>query len=196
MDSFQGCYKDGTNGTRDCRYFAGLYLIVRILLYTGTIIKLLLPHSFSPLEALLLVGFTASVAVIQPYKRSVHNTIDSIILHVLILIVFAYTSVLIAGSASSQFIGISALVFEISFLLPLLFVTGQAMYWIFTRRWLQRTIVRCTMRWCGRIVHTNSEESLPDRLVHAEEYAALLPEPVADDNAESPQNSDSELPTY
>ena len=32
MDTFQGCYKDGTNGTctYDCRYFAGLYFLVRI----------------------------------------------------------------------------------------------------------------------------------------------------------------------
>ena len=26
-DAFQGCYKNGTNGTRDYRYFAGLYLL-------------------------------------------------------------------------------------------------------------------------------------------------------------------------
>ena len=29
VDSFAGCYKDGTEpGTRDCRYFAALYLLV------------------------------------------------------------------------------------------------------------------------------------------------------------------------
>ena len=33
MDSFQGSFKDGTNGTRDCRYFAAVYLIVRVALY-------------------------------------------------------------------------------------------------------------------------------------------------------------------
>ena len=31
-DVFQGCYKNGTNGTRDCLYFAGLYLVLRIVL--------------------------------------------------------------------------------------------------------------------------------------------------------------------
>ena len=31
-DAFQGCYKNGTNGTRDYRYFAGLYLFFRIVL--------------------------------------------------------------------------------------------------------------------------------------------------------------------
>ena len=33
VDSFAGCYKDGTEpGTRDCRYFAALFLLLRILL--------------------------------------------------------------------------------------------------------------------------------------------------------------------
>ena len=34
VDSFAGCYKDGTEpGTRDCRYFAALFLLLRILTY-------------------------------------------------------------------------------------------------------------------------------------------------------------------
>ena len=40
-DVLQGCYKNGTNGTRDCRYFTGLYLVLRIVLlpaiYGGSI---------------------------------------------------------------------------------------------------------------------------------------------------------------
>ena len=31
-DAFQGCYKNGTNGTRDYRYFAGLCLLFRVVL--------------------------------------------------------------------------------------------------------------------------------------------------------------------
>ena len=27
IDAFQGCYKDGTNGTRDCRYFAAAFFL-------------------------------------------------------------------------------------------------------------------------------------------------------------------------
>ena len=33
MDTFQGCYKDGTEpGTRDCRWFASIYFVLRFLL--------------------------------------------------------------------------------------------------------------------------------------------------------------------
>ena len=32
VDAFQGWYKDGTNGTRDCRYFAAVHFLVRLIL--------------------------------------------------------------------------------------------------------------------------------------------------------------------
>ena len=31
LNTFYGCYKDGTEGTSDCRYFAGLYFVFRIV---------------------------------------------------------------------------------------------------------------------------------------------------------------------
>jgi len=33
-DAFNGCYKNGTNGKRDCRNFAGFYLFVRVVYIT------------------------------------------------------------------------------------------------------------------------------------------------------------------
>ena len=40
-DAFQGCYKNGTYSTCDYRYFAGLYLFFRIVMW-GTFISLIL----------------------------------------------------------------------------------------------------------------------------------------------------------
>ena len=37
MDFFQGCYKNGTNNTLDCRYFAGLYLLIRFIYHISII---------------------------------------------------------------------------------------------------------------------------------------------------------------
>ena len=37
MDAFQGCYKNGTNGTRDCRYFAAIYLITRVAVHLSLV---------------------------------------------------------------------------------------------------------------------------------------------------------------
>ena len=38
-DAFQGCYKNGTNSTCDYRYFAGLYLLFRVVLLVGFIVQ-------------------------------------------------------------------------------------------------------------------------------------------------------------
>ena len=66
-DAFQGCYKNGTNGTCDYRYFAGFYLFFRIVLLAGFV-------SPSPYMWLTLIPFPAvvslSVAYFRPYKNN------------------------------------------------------------------------------------------------------------------------------
>ena len=64
MDTFQGYYKDGTNGTRDCRCFAAMFLILRILVNISLVISLI---AFSnALVIILLQMFLLSM--FQPYK--------------------------------------------------------------------------------------------------------------------------------
>ena len=65
MDAFQGCYKDGTNGTRDCRCFSALHLIFRIALLTTHAIT---RTKFSvALMLIILIVFAMLNAVIQPF---------------------------------------------------------------------------------------------------------------------------------
>ena len=40
MDAFQGCYKNGTNGTRDFRYISAVYLFVRIMFFVTAAVSL------------------------------------------------------------------------------------------------------------------------------------------------------------
>ena len=70
MDSFYGCYKDSTQpGTRDCRWFASLFFIVRILFYI--IAAFATNLMFFPYAAMLLVIFSILLLNIQPYKEDV-----------------------------------------------------------------------------------------------------------------------------
>lgn len=86
LDTFQGCYKDGTNGTRDCRYFAGLYFIFRILL--------VLVYYFTAPDWILLFlikQFLFSIAVlafaiIRPYSEEFYNNLDTTIFTILALL--------------------------------------------------------------------------------------------------------------
>ena len=71
MDTFQGCYR---HQTRDCRYFSALYLILRILqLSTFAIIR---SPVFISIIAMYLIILTASLLIIRPYKKELHNKIE------------------------------------------------------------------------------------------------------------------------
>ena len=72
-DAFQGCYKNGTNGTRDYRYFAGLYLFFRIVLLAA----LISPMAYMWLILVLFpVVFSLLFSVFRPYKINFFNIID------------------------------------------------------------------------------------------------------------------------
>ena len=66
-DAFQGCYKNGTNGTRDYRYFAGLYLLFRIVLLAA----LISPMAYMWLILVLFaVVVSLSFSLFRPYKTN------------------------------------------------------------------------------------------------------------------------------
>ena len=74
MDAFQGCYKNGTNGTRDCRYFAALYLITRVAVHTSLAFSSV---SFTnSVFAAVLAFIVFLLSCIHPYKKMVHNQLD------------------------------------------------------------------------------------------------------------------------
>ena len=70
-----GCYKDGTNGTRDCRYFAAMYFILLGVLlgsFATALTWFIVPATLS-----ILVMFAIIIAIARPYKSPVHNAINT-----------------------------------------------------------------------------------------------------------------------
>ena len=90
MDSFYGCYKDGTQpGTRDCRWFASFFFLVRILIY---VIGPFAPNSmFFPYAVMLLILFSILLLNVQPYKTGVEHFSDFNVKFILLLALL-YTS--------------------------------------------------------------------------------------------------------
>ena len=77
-DAFQGCYKDSSNGGRDCRFFAGLYFEVRILAFaTYTIFR----SYYTIYSILQITVFAMAVlfSIFRPYKRDIFNKLDTFI---------------------------------------------------------------------------------------------------------------------
>ena len=87
MDAFQGCYKNGTEGTRDYRYFAGLYLLSRFSFWK-------LPGSLVPQsDCIFIFAFSFMFALCRPYKRNCFNVVDCLFHAVLALFIsISYTS--------------------------------------------------------------------------------------------------------
>ena len=71
VEVFQGPFKDGTNNTRDYRYFSGCILLVPLILN----LTFLLTQSsmyYSVASVWILIYLTLHL-VFQPYKRSINH---------------------------------------------------------------------------------------------------------------------------
>ena len=70
MDTFQGCYKDGTeSGTRDCRWFISVYFLVRLLaILIGAVA---LNVAFLPIITMVSTLVAILFIQVQPFKSSV-----------------------------------------------------------------------------------------------------------------------------
>ena len=86
VDTFQGCYKNGTNGTPDWRYFSGLYLIFRIL----AIGSYVLPLKYKTLYRVTCYS-SASLffGLLRPYTEGWINYWDSVAMMLFSLAEFA-----------------------------------------------------------------------------------------------------------
>ena len=90
MDVFQGSYKDGSNGTRDCRWFTTLYLILRIAILMAYAINTEFVVCISILLFLVPVFLTV---VFHPHKSPIHNIADAFLLLILIAVCISANSI-------------------------------------------------------------------------------------------------------
>ena len=129
-DIFQGCYKNGTNGTRDYRYFAGLYFLLRIVIVFGSLLSFLMYTLFT---SLVYLAASVSFAFLHPHKKHVYNVVGSLIIALLavinILITFHTAFVLFSGHPSATLLIVTDILYLLPALYPILLVT----YWLFSK---------------------------------------------------------------
>ena len=83
VESFQGQYKDGTNGNHDFRMVSASFLILKILILFQFLKHRCLPTHTFELQVLLFACGTCFHAIIKPYKLNFTNNIDIAILFLL-----------------------------------------------------------------------------------------------------------------
>ena len=83
MDNILSCYKDGTNGTRNCRYFAIVYQVSRMVIWSSFMWT---ESTFFYSVATVVVIITGILlTLIRPYKSAVYNALDTFLVLTLAL---------------------------------------------------------------------------------------------------------------
>jgi hypothetical protein len=133
VDSFQGCYKDGTeSGTFDCRWFSGCTLLLRILVFV--IYGLTLSVVFFAYAIILLVIFLIAIININPYKKESvrYPSTDSIFYIFLSLVYTVFLGRETAMTSKFEHIEMTISGFIFAFV-PLFYTTVLIISWLVTR---------------------------------------------------------------
>ena len=172
MDVFQGSYKDGSNGTRDCRWFTSLYLMLRIAVLMSYTMNTEFTLCMGILILLVPVFLTS---VFHPHKSPIHNITDTFLLIIL-------TSISLSAIFISviRYIAVHSgkLIHSLSdalLCIPPLYFIAILFYKLFAHK---KCVQKVHQKLCRLIPcnyqQANDEEVWPDRLVNAEEYTPLL----------------------
>ena len=189
-DVFQGCYKNGTNGTMDCRYFAGLYLVLRIVLllamYGGSVFGM-----YDQMVSIVCLVIAALVFLLfRPYKdNSWLNVWDSTVLFFIAFATF--------GNMYARYIA------PVPFQILCVIGTGPFMYIVVYATYKLLTWTKAHHLCKKRTDHPTLETQEPDRLLHPEEYGSeeehkpLLAGRKEHDSENCPQDIETEAyPAY
>ena len=167
-------YKDGTNGSRDCRYFAGMYLLAWLVLISLFAVTNTVAYHATAMS--VLIGVTMLLAIFQPYKAEFrsYNAVDSCF--ILTLVMWYVTKLFISKIPGKSHKVLDKTVI-VSFLLaafPLLYLVVIFGHWICSRTGAGQRLVQSIKSQIGRVCrHTHGtrlEESLPDRLINLHLY--------------------------
>ena len=177
LDSFQGCYKDGTEGTRDCRFFSSLFLLIRIILFIvyGCIKNL----DYYPFALIFLLVLVVLIVIFQPFKPqfSIYNTIYTSLILNLAVWNITMVCVNIAALKASYTLTFSVVLATITSILPLFYITTLLFKWLYSLKLVQYF---CT-RYCAfcRVQKLTSgmddfqestmDNSFPHRMEHISE---------------------------
>ncbi len=156
----QGCFKNGTTpGTRDYRWFAGLYFLLRLL------IIFFINQQYHLLVYLLLSGaMSVIVAALRPYRLEWGNNLD-VFFWLLFLFATSFYVFNLARTGNIIWNGMMYIVVCV----PLLY-SVCLFVWI---------IAVSAYKWCRsqckkRTAPEQDDNQLPDRIVNPNEYTPLI----------------------
>ena len=179
VDAFQGCYKDGTNGTRDCRFIGSLYFIVRVL---GVVTRFFSWNTvMERLSQMLIVNCVVLiVAYFQPHKKPLNNKLDLLILFTVGGIVAIASYFANPGSIHADSLWLELIYLAFIFTPPFCF-TAFVLYRILCITFFSLKTLLCAKLRSRTLAERapllqasedfkSSDEGLPDRLINPQLY--------------------------
>ena len=147
VDTFQGCFKDGTEpGSRDYRWFSVVILLTRFLLFSTYAATLNMMYFV--FASMLLVFLCILIIIFQPYKDNTRQSFFSV-LYFLYLSCF-YLSVISGNiSVGSNFTTYASYIIAVIFgSLPLVHITCLVVNWLIQQTSISKA-VQMARAWCG-----------------------------------------------
>ena len=144
MDAFQGCYKFEPY---DCRYWAAFYLFLRIAaLFIFAVTK---SGYFIIVGGILLIPVIIIYTIIRPYRETVYNVIDIVLLLALVQTFFSAAGISLC-TFNRRFEGFVIFMLGIGLIIPIIYIIVLAVYKILPKSWI--TYVK---KWALRLPCTN-----------------------------------------
>ena len=183
-DVFQGCYKNGTNGTRDCRYFAGLYLVLRIVLLPAIYGGSIFGFYDEMVSTACMVTASLLFLLFRPYKNSSWlNIWDSTAFLLYAFVVF--------GIMYSKYVATVPLeIVEVIGVVPPVYMIVYVLYRMVV--WVKGLQI-CKKKHKDELIGELEE---PDRLTHPEDYEKDEVKLLLSDDQGNRFPKDPELETY
>ena len=170
IEIFQGCFKDGTNGTHDYRYFAGLYFVLRVVLL------LIYALSFKTYIFICSIAYTImslAVALLQPYKKQFYNVVDAVMFAltgVIYTIILFQTAYLLATGYSNTFLIVLT---DLLTILPLVYLFLLIIGLLIKKKcfYIRRIQSFVSVKCCYSSTPVEDiEPAVPDRLLNPARY--------------------------
>ena len=167
VNCFQGYYKDGTNGTRDCRCFSISFFLLQIVLMCFVAASKTI--YFFQFGAILIVIVMFIILAVQPYKDQfkVYSVVDAFMLLIVTLLFMTIIAIDEAGIKTSLFKTPSYILLGTVEILPALYITCLAVWWMFVRKKFHSKLP-----WFRVKVHEDSEgtDGFADRIENPRTY--------------------------
>jgi hypothetical protein len=170
LETYQGHYKDGTNGTHDYRAVASLAFIVR-LLAAASLFPANSRISIGPSSAMIYVLVTLSLlySIVRPCKKNYMNNLESI-LYCFTALTLLFINLKINPRISK--VGMHPVIINTFLVVQLLPSTALLL------KVVHKAYVVCIPKWLkwNKFAGTGQSqlEEFPDRIVHPSEYSSLL----------------------